>query len=110
MSQCAAILEVLADGGWHSVREIHARAGYSRLNSRVSELRERGHRIEHDTVAAASNVERHRYRLVGGALDETEASSLRLVERLAPTPSPEVAGALDTTPGAQQLGLFGEAA
>jgi hypothetical protein len=46
MSQCDAILAVLADGRPHAYREIHDRVGFCRLNSRVAELRARGHRIE----------------------------------------------------------------
>lgn len=38
-SQNKRILDVLADRGLHTVTEIHQRAGTSRLNSRVSELR-----------------------------------------------------------------------
>lgn len=38
-SQNARVLEVLADGLGHSAAEIHARAGFMRLNSRVAELR-----------------------------------------------------------------------
>lgn len=119
MSQCAAILEVLGDGEWHSVADIHRRAGYSRLNSRVSELRDRGHMIEHEVGPGCSNVERHRYRLVR-TLDETQASSprgadggLRLVERPSPPPP---GGALTEasasfSPGPTlQLDLFGTAA
>lgn len=45
MSQCDRILEVLSDGRAHGMREIHARAGFCRLNSRVAELRKRGHNI-----------------------------------------------------------------
>lgn len=38
-SQCSRILAVLADRRPHTVTEIHKRAGTSRLNSRVAELR-----------------------------------------------------------------------
>lgn len=38
-SQNARILQVLADGQPHSAAEIHRRAGFMRLNSRVAELR-----------------------------------------------------------------------
>lgn len=38
-SQNARVLEVLADGLPHSASEIHRRAGFMRLNSRVAELR-----------------------------------------------------------------------
>lgn len=40
-SQCARILAVLADGLPHTVAEIHQRCGFSRLNSRIAELRPR---------------------------------------------------------------------
>lgn len=45
-SQCARVLEVLSDGQPHTMREVHARAGFMRLNSRVSELRSRSFAIE----------------------------------------------------------------
>ena len=45
MSQCARVLAVLDDGRPHTMTEIHERAGTMRLNSRISELRERGHTI-----------------------------------------------------------------
>jgi hypothetical protein len=48
MSQCSRVLDVLADGRSHDIAEIHARAGTMRLNSRVAELRERGHVIRCD--------------------------------------------------------------
>jgi hypothetical protein len=38
-SQCSLIAEVLADGGWHTTSEIHRRCGFSRLNSRIAEMR-----------------------------------------------------------------------
>lgn len=48
-SQNDLILEVLADYQPHSFREIHARIGFCRLNSRISELRNPGgHRITCD--------------------------------------------------------------
>lgn len=45
-SQCERVLSVLGDGRWHSVSGIHRKAGTMRLNSRISELRSRGHEIE----------------------------------------------------------------
>lgn len=39
-SQNARILEALADGEWHTTAAIHSAAGFSRLNSRVAELRD----------------------------------------------------------------------
>jgi hypothetical protein len=47
-SQCARILEVLGDRRPHRMEEIHARAGFMRLNSRISELRDRGYGITCD--------------------------------------------------------------
>lgn len=72
-SQCDRILAVLADGEWHSVADIHAHAGYSRLNSRVAELRSRGHRIECDQHGEGDRAtDRFRYRLLG----DTPTSSI----------------------------------
>lgn len=55
MSQCDRVLVVLADGLPHDIQEIHDRAGTMRLNSRVAELRTRGHEIvctrDRDTYA-----------------------------------------------------------
>ena len=45
-SQCGRVLALLRDGQIHSVPEIHERCGTMRLNSRVAELRTRGHDIE----------------------------------------------------------------
>jgi hypothetical protein len=63
-SQNARILRALADGSWHSVANIHRKAGTSRLNSRVSELRKYGYVIEHDTVPGKVGSLGHRYRLL----------------------------------------------
>lgn len=46
-SQNARILAALASGRWRTVAAIHRDAGFSRLNSRISELRAHGYRIEH---------------------------------------------------------------
>jgi hypothetical protein len=45
-SQTSRILAVLWDRREHSVPEIHRRAGTSRLNSRISDLRRQGYVIE----------------------------------------------------------------
>ena len=45
LSQNDRILAVLQDGREHEMRDIHRIAGFCRLNSRVSELRKRGHVI-----------------------------------------------------------------
>lgn len=63
-SQNARILRVLAKGKWVTVSEIHRRAGTSRLNSRVSELRKQGYEIEHMKVAGKAGALGHRYRLL----------------------------------------------
>jgi hypothetical protein len=39
MSQCQRVFDVLKDGEPHSMRSIHAHAGFMRLNSRIAELR-----------------------------------------------------------------------
>lgn len=45
MSQSARILEVLRDERPHTMTSIHQEVGFCRLNSRISELRKRGHDI-----------------------------------------------------------------
>jgi hypothetical protein len=59
-SQCDRVLDVLRDGRWHRMEEIHARAGFMRLNSRVSELRARGLDIRCDREGGV-----YKYRLIG---------------------------------------------
>lgn len=65
-SQNAAILEALGDGQWHTTAAIHTAAGFSRLNSRVSELRvKHGYTIEQRHVdGAGTGPHAHEYRLV----------------------------------------------
>lgn len=58
LSQCDRILRVLSDGRPHSMQEIHRLVGFCRLNSRVAELRKRGHRITCDKTGG-----RYVYRL-----------------------------------------------
>lgn len=45
-SQNDRILAVLRDGREHEMRDIHREVGFCRMNSRISELRKRGHVIE----------------------------------------------------------------
>lgn len=45
-SQCDRVLDALSSGKWVSVPAIHRKAGTMRLNSRISELRSRGHEIQ----------------------------------------------------------------
>lgn len=63
MSQCSDILAVLVDGRQHSVAEIHQRAGFSRLNSRIADLRKRGHVITCDHVPGETGPKAYLYRL-----------------------------------------------
>lgn len=66
-SQNGRILRVLADGKWKTVAAIHRRAGTSRLNSRISELRiKHGYTIEHEKVPGKQGSLGHRYRLIAG--------------------------------------------
>lgn len=65
MSQCAAILAVLSDGKPHPMREIHDRVGTCRLNSRIAELRKRGHNITCDPAGG-----KYVYQWHAPALDE----------------------------------------
>lgn len=49
-SQNARILAVLGEGGWWTTAEIHRLAGFSRLNSRIAEIRSRGYEIECERI------------------------------------------------------------
>ena len=69
-SQCDRVLAVLNDGQWHRMEEIHQRAGFMRLNSRISDLRDRGHIIECDKSGRI-----YRYRLLETLPDELLSSS-----------------------------------
>lgn len=60
-TQGTRILRVLADGLPHTVADIHRRAGYSRLNSRVSELRKSGHNIICEKVPGRTGSRGYRY-------------------------------------------------
>lgn len=61
-TQTGRILAVLSDGQWHTTAEIHRRAGYSRLNSRIADQRKRGKAIECETVPGQSGAKGYRYR------------------------------------------------
>ncbi len=64
MSQNSDILAYLSDGEWKTVAEIHRACGFSRLNSRISELRARGHDIECEHIrGAGTGSHAYRYRL-----------------------------------------------
>lgn len=62
-SQTQRILAVLADGQEHSCAEIHQQAGFSRLNSRIAELRSRGHTIRCRQLAGKAGPEAYLYQL-----------------------------------------------
>lgn len=101
-SQCDLILRVLRDGAWHSAAEIHQRCGYSRLNSRIAELRRRGHNIPPARrVEGASGPEAYEYRLIPGVVEETA--------RIAREPLPDGVSAVSSNAPDRQLSL-GEAA
>lgn len=62
-SQCDLIAAVLRDGEWHTAAAIHQRCGYSRLNSRIAELRRIRHMLidcEH-IPGAGRGAEAYRY-------------------------------------------------
>ena len=63
-SQNARLLEVLADGEWHTSTELHERCGYMRTNSRIAELRTHGHVIAGESVPGKTGTDGYRYRLV----------------------------------------------
>lgn len=65
-SQCERVLAVLADGRTHTVPEIHQLAGTMRLNSRVAELRGRGHNIECVRLRGRTGANAYAYRLLSG--------------------------------------------
>lgn len=60
-TQRAQILAILADGDWHSSRQLH-REVFCVLHSRIAELRRRGYVIEHQ--GGGGGAENHFYRLV----------------------------------------------
>jgi hypothetical protein len=59
MSQCSQILALLKDGKPRRMEEIHQHAGFCRLNSRVSELRRRGHDITCDKTGGVYTYQLH---------------------------------------------------
>jgi hypothetical protein len=61
LTQNERILALLADGAFHTTREILQHVPCI-VHSRIAELNKRGYRIEHD--GAGGGAENHRYRLV----------------------------------------------
>ncbi len=80
-SQAKRILAVLADGKLHTTAEIHERAGSSRLNSRIAELRKRGYNIAYEFVGGVG-PEAHAYRLI--CTEETTSGGLDGVDSFPP--------------------------
>lgn len=62
-SQNARILKALSDSAWHTSANIQRKSGATRLNSRISELREYGYEITHEVVPGKAGPLGHRYRL-----------------------------------------------
>lgn len=63
MSQTQRILNYLSDGQPHTVAEIHQACGYSRLNSRVADLRKRGFAIYCRSIPGKTGSEGYSYQL-----------------------------------------------
>lgn len=80
-SQNARVLRVLSDGRWHTTANIVRKSGASRLNSRVSELRNHGYVIEREKVSGEKESLRHRYRC---ANPPTAATIEALVDMVIP--------------------------
>lgn len=78
MSQTDRILSVLQDRQPHLVSEIHERAGYSRLNSRISDLRKRGYMIECFKVPHKIGSEGYGYTLVSEPVEVGENYALQV--------------------------------
>lgn len=78
-THCQRVLDVLADGRRHSVPEIHRRAGTMRLNSRVAELRKRGHDIVCDRIPGRKGAASYGYTWVDAPPQPAQAEAqLRL--------------------------------
>lgn len=92
-SQTQAILNYLSDGQERTVAEIHRACGYSRLNSRVSDLRKRGYVIvcEHHGGKGASA---YSYRMLA---EPDQGEQLTRRKGLASSATPEAHG--PTQPG-----------
>lgn len=116
-SQCDLIAGVLSDGEWHTTFLIHQRCGYSRLNSRIAELRSRrGMIIECRHVDGESRGARaYEYRFSGylegfGPSEAADASARASAASDGPVQhSPADLSPVDAGPSATQLDL-GEAA
>jgi hypothetical protein len=93
-TQNERILALLADGRWHTTREILANVPCI-VHSRIAEINGRsGYRIEHD--GAGGGAENHRYRLVATPRAESTESTGPAVSALstAQEPRSSIAGQL----------------
>jgi biotin operon repressor len=107
-SQNALIVAALeANGGWMSTAQIHRAAGFSRLNSRISELREYGYEIPSRHVEGKRGPQGTEYRLVAAPRAERPLGTGLMTSSLDPAqerPS-SAAGPGRSAPGAVQLTL-----
>lgn len=111
MSQCDRIAAVLADGQPHRMTDIHRVVGFCRLNSRIAELRTRGHVI----VCERKGADYIYTELVhpGAVADEGAADGNQRVPATDPLPLVERTGVTDTgdktesgrEPGLEAFGL-----
>ena len=104
MSQTARILGVLQDGRPHLVSEIHERSGYSRLNSRISDLRARGFVIECFHVPSKTGSEGYGYTLISEPSESAESEPCGLPPS-SPSPRALEAHPVAASDSAEQLSL-----
>lgn len=64
MTHCERILDVLADGKWHSTSNIHRRAGNMIIHSRIADLRKKGH-LQLPPAVETQRTPAERFRLYG---------------------------------------------
>lgn len=75
-SQNALIVEALAaNGGWMTTAQIHRAAGFSRLNSRIAELRRYGYEIPSRNIEGRVGPHRTEYMLVAAPRAERPRGS-----------------------------------
>lgn len=91
-SQSERILGVLFDGKLHTTAEIHERAGSSRLNSRIAELRKRGWNIHYEFVGGVG-PSAHAYRLICAESTTSPVTDAEPPSSLAPDSAQPLFGA-----------------
>lgn len=83
-TQCQHVLDILRDGRWHTSAELEMERRM-RLNSRISELRARGHAIEHKRLHGVEQESAaHCYRLASLAQPESADAGPPAGVRLSP--------------------------